>query len=180
MVVKITRVFLRIVLVDIDGTLCPIIDEWKRDPPIIGEDALTPEFVEKIRNITPYEWTFRRSWIGDVNIIVTGRCPGHEGVTMQWIRRWYGSSSFFIYKSVSRDKNDKPFNVRNVYVEKKSAKYTDLINAMRLVERRSCIPIRLEIYEDDVSVISGIIEVALDKHVIVHKIDARGNVRDVA
>lgn len=89
-------------MIDVDGTLCPSIfnnDRLKND----NRNCLSPEFLNDLAAVEPYEWwcpatglryvaddgraVIRRSsgrWSGQVCILVTGRLPAHEKLTINW------------------------------------------------------------------------------------------------
>lgn len=74
-------------LLDVDDTFCA--SEFKKLKRIREQNkaSLTPEFLQKLQDAEPFEWTKKGGqcwWIGDANIIVTGRPDGHHDITLEW------------------------------------------------------------------------------------------------
>lgn len=146
--------------IDVDGTLCPsIFYNLKKDNQ--DEASLSPEFMQKLRDIEPFLWTKYDNqywWIGNVNIIITGRLEQHRAVTMEWIYKHftYAKSGEYRFSFISVPFNnqlgDEKVSYRDYYT-RKAGKLARLMLDWATTLASSHLEMRINVFEDDVHVL---------------------------
>jgi hypothetical protein len=149
--------------IDVDGTLCPSIFHNLKKLPHgqQNESSLSPEFVQQLRDVEPFPWTKynnRYWWIGNVNIIITGRIEAHRGVTMEWIYKHftYGKSGEYRFSFLSVPFNDKLGDENDSYRDyytRKGNRLGGLLIDWTSTLVSSNFPTQINVFEDDVNVL---------------------------
>jgi hypothetical protein len=194
---------MRINLIDVDGTLCKSIfnnDRLKND----NKNCLKEDFLKDLAEVVPYEWwcpisdtytvvvngaerkPLRESelWGGQVCILVTGRLPVHEELTLKWFGKhcagWEDAPAEVSFVSVPWDDTctTREESYRKYVMEKGKMLEKQIVNWFCAL-RDSNIQHDIHVYEDDTNVLDELkARIYLAINYTAHVVDKNGEVHD--
>lgn len=124
--------------------------------------CMTPEFLKKLRTLPYYEWWDYNTFDGEIVILVTGRLPDHQQVSVEWFAKRAGTWTIgpheIAYVSTPWD-DSKPSKEESyaAYVVSKASKLADLTSRWRRTLEASHIPADIRMYEDDKNVLNKVV-----------------------
>ena len=148
-------------LLDADDTFCT--SEFKKLKGIHDQNqaSLSPDFIQKLKDAKPFAWTSKGGifwWIGDMNVVVTGRPEEHRETTLEWFYKHFtfaesGKRRFSFISVRWNDQLESDDASYKDYYTRKSGMLYDLACKWHQVLDDSNIHHVINVIEDDANVL---------------------------